>query len=182
MNVLLQCDMHIIVCVRAREKVKMIQGAKGVEYVPLGLLPIQEENFMYEMTASVMMADQGMVQTPLKMPGELQSMFGRGKGYITAADGKALRDYLDGAKQVDQAVERNRNMLRTSTEGGMVALQAAWMSLTGEQRRAISETGCPNELKASAMEFDRQRAEGRSVDPDIEDLNATLGAETTEAA
>lgn len=177
MNTLLQCDMHIIVCVRAREKVKMQNGANGkVEYIPLGVLPIQEENFMYEMTASMMMWEQGKVQEPLKVPGELESMFGRGKGYITAADGKALRDHLDGAKQLDQNVERNRNILRTSTEGGMAALQAAWKALSEAERRALSPDGrCPAELKASAEEFDRQRA-AATADPDIEDLNNELGS------
>lgn len=183
MNTLLQCDMHIIVCVRAREKVKMQNGANGkVEYIPLGVLPVQEENFMYEMTASVMMWDKGLTQDPMKVPGELETMFGRGKGFITSADGKALRDYLDGAKQLDQRTERNRNMLRTTTEGGMSALQAAWLGLSADERRALSPDGrCPAELKASAEEFDRQRAAAGAADPEIEDLNSELGAKSEAA-
>lgn len=177
MNTLLQSDMHILVSIRAREKVEMVAVNGKVEYHKLGVLPIQEPNFMFEMTASMMMWDEGMAQQVMKCPGELRGILGRKEGYITAKDGKALRDWVDGAKQLDPSVERNRNILRTSTEGGMASLQAAWMAMSLADRREISsELRCPAEYKSAAEEFDRQRAAASEADPDIEDLNAELGA------
>lgn len=178
MNVLLASNMHIVVCVRAREKTLMQKGSDGkVEYVPLGIQPICEENFPYELTTSVMMHDEGIAQTVLKCPKDLRPILGRKEGYITAADGKAVRDWVDGAKVINPETEKNRNMLRTVTENGMKALQAAWMALSKDERLDLSPDGrCPAELKASAEAFDKQRAEARETDPDIDELNAQLGA------
>lgn len=176
MNTLLQSDMHIVVCLRAREKTLMQKGADGkVEYLPQGIQPICEENLPYELTTSLMMHDKGKAQTVLKCPGELSSILGREQGYITAEDGKALRDWVDGAKALNPAVERARNFLRTTTEQGMAALQAAWVSQPLAIRQAISPDGrCPPDLKASAMEFDRQRAEAHGNGHDLDDMNSAI--------
>ena len=176
MNVLLQSDMHIILCIRAREKTHMGKGADGkVEYTPLGVQPICEENLPYELTASLMMQDEGRTQRVLKCPGDLRPFLGRGEGYITAADGKAVRDWVDGAKVLDPAVERARNMLRTVTEQGLAALQAAWKALPPAHQKAMSvDGGCPADLKASAMEFDRQRKEAGGGD-ELDALNGAIG-------
>lgn len=183
MNVLLQCDMHIILCIRAREKTHMGKGADGkVEYIPLGIQPICEENLPYELTASLMMHDEGERQTVLKCPGDLRPLLGRRDGYITAADGKAIRDWVDGARVLDPAVERARAMLLTTTEQGMTALQAAWIALPAQQRKAISPDGkCPADLKASALEFDRQRTEAGNQGQDLSDLNGAIAGSGTSA-
>jgi hypothetical protein len=183
MNVLLQCDMHVIVCIRAHEEVLMRQGSDGkTEYVPQGLQPICEKNLPYELTTSIMMHDEGKSQTVLKCPAELRPVLGRQQGYITAEDGKALRDWVDGAKALNPAIERARNMLRTTTEQGMTALQAAWVSLPVAVRAAISADGkCPSDLKASAQEFDRQRAEAIGVSPDLDQMNAAIAGVSADA-
>ena len=59
MNKLLQSDMHVICCVRAREKTVPQKKGGKTEFVDLGLQPIQEKNFMFEATASLMMFDEG---------------------------------------------------------------------------------------------------------------------------
>jgi hypothetical protein len=110
----------------------------------------------------------------LKCPEDLLPILGREQGYITAADGKALRDWVDGAKVLDPEVERARNMLRTTTEQGMLALQAAWKSLPAHVRKGISPSGCPADLKASAEAFDKMRAEGSSAAADLGDINDAI--------
>lgn len=175
MNAMLQCDMHIIPTIRARQKVELKKGEGGkVEYIPLGVLPIQEENFMFEMTASLMMWNEGKEQEVLKCPQELRHILGRQEGYLTAEDGKALRDWVDGAKQQDKEVERARNMLRTTCEQGMAALQEAWASLPAKTRKAIGPKGCPEDLKASAQAFDDQRKEASAGGKDLADLNNSI--------
>lgn len=174
MNTLLQCDMHIIVCVRARDKVELSNASGKVEYIKLGVLPIQEPNFMFEMTASMMMWDSGKAQETLKAHEDLLPHLGRGKGFITAADGKAIREWVDGAKQLNPEIERARNMLRTMTEQGLTALQGAWRGLPADIKRVLGPAGCPAELKASAEEFDRQRAAARVADEGLSELNIRL--------
>lgn len=88
-NALLQCDMDIIVCTRAREKVRIEKVNGDTVVTPLGMLPICEKNFMFEMTASLMLWDAGKSQDVMKCPDELRAILGRGDGYITAADGVA---------------------------------------------------------------------------------------------
>jgi hypothetical protein len=183
MNVLLQCDMHILLSVRARDKVKLETVNGKVEYTKLGVLPIQEPNFMFEMTASLMMWNEGMEQQTLKCPGELRAILGRHQGYITAADGKALRDWVDGAKALNPEVERARNMLRTTTEQGMVALAAAWKALpVALQKQLSSGGGCPADLKSAAQAFDAQRATAASAPDGLDDMDqAIAGVAQSEA-
>lgn len=162
MNAMLQCNMHIIFCVRAREKASPERVDGKTVYKDLGLQPIQEKNFMFEMTASLMMHDQGFRQDVMKCPAQLQGILGRGEGYITADDGKALRDWVDGAHQLDPEVERCRNMLISVTEQGIKALGAAWNGLTPAIKTSLGET-FKESLKSSAAEYDRLRAESEAT-------------------
>jgi hypothetical protein len=157
-NALLQSSMHIIVCVRAREKVALGKGANGkTEYQDAGLQPVTEKNLMFDMTASLMMYDQGTRQEELKVPGALQAILNRGKGYITAADGKAIRDWVDGAKQLDPAVEKFRSRLLSNCEGGAKHILDCW----GKTPAAIQESlgaSFLETLKSSARAYDEAKA------------------------
>lgn len=155
MNALLQSDMHIIVCIRAREKTDFTNPK---DPKPLGLQPIQEGNFMFEMTASVMMHDQGQRQDVLKCPSELAPILGRGQGYIGARDGLDLRRWVDGAKKLDPEVERARNSLQTVTEQGTAALNAAWEKTSPKIRKALGDRFLAT-LQASAAAYDQHRDE-----------------------
>src|SRR5262249_32326350 len=101
---------------RAREKVKYHKVNGKTEVEPLGVLPVCEKNFMFELTASLMLWNEGMDQDVVKCPAELRSILGRGSGYLTAADGKAIREWVDGGVPLDAEVDHARNMLRTVTE------------------------------------------------------------------
>jgi hypothetical protein len=177
MNALLQSPMHIIACMRAREKVKLVRDNQGkTQYEPQGVLPIQEKNFTFELTASLMMWNEGQSQEVLKCPSELRNILGRQNDYITAADGAALRAWVDGAKQLDPEVERSRSNLNLICEQGMAALVDAWKKLPKAIRTAINADGtCPDVFKKSAAAFDAQR-----TSPDqagVDELNAELAGQ-----
>lgn len=141
MNALLQCDMHIIVCVRAREKTKMQNDDKGkLQFVPIGLQPITEKSFMFELTASLMLFEQGKVRKHLKMPDELIDIVGHDRKYLTSEDGYKLRQWLQGARQVDQAVEKFRNRLLANTEGGVDHINSCWDKTPEDVRAKLGET------------------------------------------
>lgn len=183
MNTLLQCNMHIICCIRAREKVKLIKVNGKTEYEPQGIMPVTEKNVMFEMTASLMMWDAGRSQQVMKCPEELVPILGREQGYLTALDGGALRAWVDGAKQVDPEVEKWRNMLRTTTEQGMAALQQAWGKVPPKIKKVLGPNGCPDELKSAALAFDAQRQQAASGgDAELEALNEQVlgGAQAAE--
>lgn len=173
MNALLQSNMHIIACIRAREKVKLEkQGTKTV-YVPQGVQPICEKNFMFEMTCSLMMWNAGKEQDILKCPDELKAILGRQQGYITAQDGKALRDWVLGGAQLDTEVELARSQLKTTCEQGTEVLAAAWKKLPAAVRKSISADGkCPDEYKRAAEEYDRLKL--APPDEAVDDLNKQL--------
>ena len=166
MTHMLQSPAHIIACTRAREKVDF-SDPKNPR--PLGIQPIQEKNFSFEATVSLMMHNQGYAQDVLKCPAELQSVLGRGEGYIGAAEGVALRQWVDGGVPVDQNVEHSRGMLLNATEGGLAALQAAWAATPAGVRKKLGAAFL-DQLKASARAYDDARQ------PEPDEVPAAVGA------
>jgi hypothetical protein len=150
-NVLLQSDMHVIACIRAREKIDF-SDPKNPR--PLGIQPVCEKNFMFEMTASLMMRDGGGTQDILKCPADLMPILGRGRGYITEKDGASLRQWIAGAQQSDPNVERSRNVLISTTERGEAALKAAWEGTPADIRKALGKDFL-EQLKSAAAAFDK---------------------------
>jgi len=182
MNALLTTDMHIISCIRARPKVEIskVKGESGrLETVveDRGMMPICEKNFMFEMTASMMMMDEGRAQIVMKCPGDLRGILGRESGYITSADGAALRAWVDGAKQLDPEVEKYRNRLRSVTENGEQYVTESWGKVPAKIRKALGDDFLAS-LQASAREFDSQRqAATNDGGAGVAALNAKLAGE-----
>lgn len=169
MTFMLQSPAHIIACTRAREKVDFADPKNPVK---LGIQPIQEKNFSFEATVSLLMHDQGRRQDVLKCPAELQPILGRGAGYVTAQDGIDLRNWVDGAVPLDPAVEHARGMLLNSTEAGLEAFRAAWNQQTPQIRKALGQA-FRDQCAASAQAFDsaRQRAGGADDSAEFQALN-----------
>lgn len=152
MNALLQSSMDIILCLRAREKVDMKNPR---EVKSLGLQPICEKNVMFEMTASVLMSDEGKHQTVLKCPEAIRSIMGRGNDYITIEDGVALRQWIDGGTPIDQEEERAKTALATAAESGLAALGEAWKQVPKRLQGTLAPV--KDAYKASAEAYDKQR-------------------------
>lgn len=153
-NTMLQCDMHIVACVRAREKVKVEDGGKKI--TPLGIMPVCEKNFMFEMTASVLLHDEGTRYDRLKVPSDLKAIF-PGDKYITADTGYAVLQWVEGGGIVDPKVEKYRNRLLSVAEQGVRYIETAWAKVPADVQRALGDSFYA-ELEASAGEFDSQRA------------------------
>jgi hypothetical protein len=174
MNVMLQSDMHIIVCIRAAQKTDW-KDPKNPQ--SLGIMPIQQEEFMFEMTASMMMWNGGKSREVMKCPAELASIFGEPgtmpEGYLTAKQGLALRAWVDGGTQINSAAEHARNTLRTVSEQGVDALMKAWGGLTAAQVEALGGN-IPADIMAAAEAFDAQR-KGANDNQQADELNAALG-------
>lgn len=169
MNTLLTCDMHIIVCNRAREKVKMIKNAKGqMEPESIGVQPICEKNFLFEMTVSFMIHDEGRRREILKCPADLQAIINKPDGYLGAKEGLALRQWVDGAKQLDPDTERARNTILSHASEGLESVNAIWQELPAKTKKGLGQQFI-DMARASAEEFDRQAAErSASEGPDLD--------------
>lgn len=166
MTFMLQCPAHIIACTRAREKVEITdtyneeKRKKEKVYTSIGIQPIQEKNFSFEATVSLMMEDQGKSQQVLKCPSELQGILGRGKGYITAEDGLRLRKWVDGGEYVDPVIENARGMLLNASNKGMKVLEAEWKKFPVDiQNRLGAEFKAS--IIASAKAYDQSKIESR---------------------
>lgn len=168
MNTLLTCDMHIIVCLRAREKTSFVDPKKPVS---LGIQPICEKNFMFEMTASLLIHDQGKYRDILKCPAELQTILDKPDGYLGAREGLALRKWIDGGKQLDPAIERARNTILSRTSEGLAIIESIWSELDAKTKKSLGQQFI-DMARSSAAEFDRQAAERNPIEEDDIDLSA----------
>lgn len=157
MNVLLQSNMDIICCIRARDKVKVEVVNNKQEFVPQGLQPICEKNFMFELTASIMMGNQGRTQTPLKMPSFLKEAFGNGQDYIGVETGKKIRKWLDAGEKEDPEISRIKSEALLVCEQGTEALTSLWKSLTKEQKANIKLISHFTVCGESAKAYDAQK-------------------------
>lgn len=154
MNTLLQCNMNIIVCIRAREKTDFKNPDKPVSQ---GLQPICEKNFMFEMTASLMMYNEGKSQQFLKLPEFLKEAFGAGDKYLGEETGKKLIQWVNTGKQENPEVTRLKSEMLMECEKGLDALVEVWKKVPKKYQKELESH--KNLCKESAMEYDKQRAE-----------------------
>lgn len=151
MTVLLQSDMDIICCIRAAEKTDFKNPSKPVS---LGVQPLCEKNFMFEMTASVMMFNEGMNQQHLKIPRDLKPVFGDGCSYLGVETGKAIRAWVNSG-DVDEEIESYTNRMQLASNGGCDELKAAWLSMPKDiQEKMASKKGV---FWASAQAIDEAK-------------------------
>lgn len=151
MNALLQSDMHIVACVRAREKMDFSNASKPQS---LGVQPICEKNFMFEMTASMMMWDEGKTQQFMKMPEALRSVFGDGKQYIGPNAGAALVDWVNSGDKTDIDLEQYKSQMQMAASGGLEALKTEWLTMNKEVMKRMKPFF--SQFEASAKEYDNQ--------------------------
>lgn len=164
MNVLLQSNMDIICCIRARDKVKieMIKGKQ--EFVPQGLQPICEKNFMFEMTVSIMMGNEGKTQQPLKLPSFLRESFGTGNDYLGIETGKKIRKWLDQGEKEDPEITRIKSEALLVCEKGHAELMKLWESLNPEQKKNKVLRSHFALCGESAKAYDAQNADPEETD------------------
>jgi len=136
-NVLLQSNINIICNIRARDKVKVEIANGKQEFVPQGIQPVCEKNFMFEMTASVMMTDNGKGQIHTKVPNYLQDAFGSGKDYIGYETGRKIRKWIEEGEKEDPEISRIKSEALLTCEKGRDALNELWKGLSPEHRKNI---------------------------------------------
>lgn len=134
---LLNTRMHLIICLRAKEK--MVQ--KGKEVVSEGYVSVQDKRFIYETTVQLFMPNDDPKKRGIprldKCPEDLLSAFPAGQK-ITVETGKRIAEWIAGGSPVDHAFETLKREAEESAEGGMDVLKALWNRLTKPQQRQIA--------------------------------------------
>lgn len=161
MNVLLQADMDIICCIRAREKTDFKNPAQPIS---LGVQPICEKNFMFEMTASIMMGNQGKSQFHSKVPTFLKEAFGNGQDYLGIETGQKIRAWLDKGKKENPEITRIKSEALLVCEKGVDALTELWNSVPKELKSDKSLKDHFALCGESAKAYDAQNTDGNEFD------------------
>lgn len=146
---LIQCRTHLIFCLRAQEKIKIVKveknGRMTSEIVPQGFMPICEKSLMFEMSGSMTLhpetPGQPRYDMQHKLNEDLRAIFQEGR-YIDADAGKRLRLWAEtgadrpsidkAAEGVRDLIERiqdaNEQTLRVLTTDAAVKKQREWLA------------------------------------------------------
>jgi len=158
MNTLLQSNMHIICCLRAREKTDFKNPKKPVS---LGIQPVCEKNFMFEMTASILMGEEGKKQTFIKMPAFLLSAFGNGSGYLGEETGRKIMEWVNTGEKEDPQITKIKAEMLQACEWGLGGVISIWNNLTKAQKLKLKEH--KEICKEAALEYERQQKEAEET-------------------
>ena len=161
---LLQVRAHLILCMRAEEKIEIIKGEDGkTKIVPKqgpagfkGWLPICEKNLPYELTASFLLtADAPGMPKPIKLQDQHRDLFPLDRP-IDEESGKGIAAWAAGgaAPTSDEILQR----LRDASLEGTVALRRAWESQTDVMRETLKPELAS--LKQAAAAADAKSTEG----------------------
>lgn len=157
-NKLLRNKVHVIFCMRAKDKyVQTGRGDSGaIEYI--GPTQISDKNLIYEMTVALHLQDDHTFEVD-KVPAGLQQVFPRretgGKKVLISAEmGTKMADWIKQGKPVDQDFESLKGTAREKATEGTEAMRKWWGTLDKEQR--ISLAPIQEDLRSTAIEADQR--------------------------
>jgi len=165
MQTLLTTRMHIIICLRSKEKLIQRKGTNGKdEIVSAGWFPVQDKYFPYEMTVRLFFPEGPRKGVPelSKCPADLLGAFPADR-QITTQTGEAIAEWVRGGEPVDGDLIELKREAEEAAEGGSDVLGAFWQRLTPDQRNRIKPFG-PN-LRSIADTADRDAAEQEESSP-----------------
>lgn len=138
MNHLLAANMHLIFCLRAREKTVIVKDANGKEqFVAKGIQPVQEKNFAFEMTLSLLLDEHTHRPTVTKCPEPLLTLFQADQPLITKAMGEKLRFWAEAAPPAKPDANALAEQALAYAAQGMSAYQDFWKTLTSAQQKEL---------------------------------------------
>lgn len=114
-NRLLQCRAHLVICLRADEKVRIVKEGNKTKIVQASDLPpaerwspICEKRFMYEMTVSLIVAPQAPgVPVPIKIQEQHRHAFPEGRR-LSEETGQLLAEWSRGGRTASPPPDADR--------------------------------------------------------------------------
>ena len=168
MHRMMASPMHIIFCIRAREKIKVVRGDDGKEkFVPIGLQPIQEKNFTFEQTVSVMLDEVTHEFNFIKQcPEDLRPIL-VGQKLLSKEIGVKLKAWADGGAapvaKPDALVRQAQDFAAQGTE----SYQEFWKTITDADRKALAGEHAANKKIAAAFDAENRHDEPSSATPPL---------------
>ncbi len=157
LNHCLSTDAHLIFCLRARDKTKIEKINGKQEYVHVGIQPIAEKSFVFEMLLSLQLDELTHMATPVKVPEPLKDLFPVGH-LITKADGERIREWNQEAKPMEP-IEQLQKRARAAAEDGSAVYLEFFNALDRDQKKLLaSSTHADNKQIAERADFDRDTA------------------------
>lgn len=155
-------NMHIISCIRAREKVKV--DKKTGDYSDLGIQPICEKNFMFEMTVSMLLDVDTNTPKMLKCPSPLKPIFEGVGSVITKEVGERLREWNESGAAIDKELNALTLDIREAAMFGSTRYDEHLKELTEEQKAYLKDKaprGFWAECRGLVEEADRIEKESK---------------------
>lgn len=155
---LLTTRMHIIVCLRAKEKMLQGKDETGKEVIVSGgWVPIQEKGFGYEMTVRLFFAGGGKKGVPelRKCPQDLLGAFPEG-AQISIETGARIAEWVHGGVPVDGEAMTLKRDAEEAAEGGERILDLFIKNLTKSQKDKLKPFGA--NLRSIAVQADKDAA------------------------
>lgn len=160
-NALFRAPVHVIFCVRAKEKFVQQGGGKDATIASAGLVPICDSRFIYEMTVSAQMESGAHKPlAPVKVPAEIINAIKPGE-FISEQSGEIIAAWLAGGAPVDHEMESFRAVAREAATHGSVAFRDWWANNVTKAKRPMLEPILP-ELQDIAAKADDEIARSAS--------------------
>lgn len=157
-------DMHIIWCLKAQEKTKVLDKSKSgtgkQEYIDLGIQPIWEKNNLYPQLLVFSVDPKTHFSTVVKFHDDLGGLFPTPK-LICKADGEMVRKWNDAAKPLESA-ELLKKRSRAAAEQGVEAYKAFFSALNRADKQTLLDS-IHEENKLVAEDVDKVPAEDEPV-------------------
>jgi hypothetical protein len=157
--------MHHIVCLRAMEKTKIITVGGKQEYVPLGILPICEKSFPFDLGLSFSVEGEidGKPAThlarPVKWPKAMNPLFENWQPQLLTSEiGRRIREWNNSAGKADELAQLQNRARLAALEGTAWYREFYNRTLTPTQKKMLTET-THKQNKELAEQTDRDAAE-----------------------
>jgi ABC-type dipeptide/oligopeptide/nickel transport system ATPase subunit len=180
-NLCTQTPIHIIFCLRARDKTKPVKvfdsnGRSKTEMVNEGMTAIQEKNFMFEMTLSIMMNNEKAGEAKIiKCPKQLRHLFNQeGDAMITSETGKAIKDWSAGGVKIDLELRNIAREFRDVAMNGKEALMNLHGMISAANKLLLQRLWTPtfaDEVKQLALEADNLNDQQKKEDEENLDVS-----------
>jgi hypothetical protein len=136
-NRMLRSPIHVIFCLRAKEKYVQVGQGRQAKIELAGQEPICGKRFVYEMTVSAHMeSGTRLPLDPVKIPEGMIHAIKPGE-LITEDCGKLIAEWLAGGTPVDRAAEALQAAARDVAMQGSIPFRDWWQTLTKPQRATV---------------------------------------------
>ena len=169
LNALLRSRVHVIFCLRAKDLNSQRGRGQDSEIEYLGLAPICEKNFIYEMTVAFLIGpdhkpvphstERLRVASSVpcfKVPEALLGKINPSE-YLSEKTGEVIAEWIGGGKPVDQAFEELKRAARNEATNGWASMTNWWQARSKQEQKQLAPI--LEELRTTAASADRAETE-----------------------